>query len=57
MTSSMTTLALGMTLNFYVVVDKDKVIAAPGIALISAIVMLICLYGLWFGCSLYQRQR
>jgi hypothetical protein len=53
--AAMTTLALGITINFYVVVDK--VIVTPGIALISALLILILFFGLWFGYTFYQRRR
>jgi len=53
--AAMATLALGITINFYVVVNK--VIHSPQIALIGAAMMLTLFYGIWFGYTLYRRSQ
>ncbi|GAC1651024.1 MAG: hypothetical protein NVS4B8_25670 [Herpetosiphon sp.] len=52
---SMVVLALGITGDFFVVVSK--IIDSRQLALIWALSMLVFLYGLWFGWTLYQRSR
>jgi hypothetical protein len=53
--AAMATLALGITINFYVVVAK--VTLSPETALIGAGVMLALFYGIWFGYTLYRRNH
>jgi len=53
--AAMATLALGIIVNFYVVVEK--VTASIPLALSSAAIMLILFYGFWFGYTLVRRQR
>ncbi len=53
--AAMAVLALGIILNFYIVVQK--VTTSISFALISAVVMLFIFYGLWFGYTLYRRHR
>lgn len=53
--AAMATLALGIIVNFYVVVKK--VTTSIPLALSSAIIMLVLFYGFWFGYTLVRRQR
>lgn len=53
--SAMVTLALGIIINFYVVVDK--VTTSVSLALVGSGIMLFLFYGIWFGYTLYCRQR
>jgi hypothetical protein len=53
--AAMVTLALGITINFYVVVAK--VTRSPETALIGAGVMLVLFYGIWFGYTFYRRNH
>jgi hypothetical protein len=53
--AAMATLAFGIVLNFYIVVQK--VTASFSLAILGALLMLIMFYGFWFGYTLYRRQR
>jgi hypothetical protein len=53
--AAMAVLALGIIINFYIVVQK--VTASLSLAFVSAVIMLLLFYGFWFGYTLYQRQR
>lgn len=48
-------LALGISGEVYVVIRK--VLESPTAALVAALVMLLVFYGLWFGLTLYLRNR
>jgi DMSO reductase anchor subunit len=52
---AMVPLALGIAGDLYVVVNK--VLKSDAAALVSALVMLIFFYGLWFGYTFYRRQQ
>lgn len=53
--AAMAVLALGIILNFYVVVEK--VTASFPLALVSSGLMLLLFYGFWFGYTLFRRQQ
>ncbi|HEX8844357.1 MAG TPA: DUF6328 family protein [Pyrinomonadaceae bacterium] len=52
--ASMVPLALGITLDFYVV--ARKITESAGLSVGLAALMLIIFYGLWFGVTLYLRK-
>ncbi|HVU11637.1 MAG TPA: DUF6328 family protein [Phototrophicaceae bacterium] len=53
--AAMVALALGIILNFYIVVAK--VTASPLFAIASTFLMLLLFFGFWFGYTFYQRRR
>lgn len=53
--ASMIPLALGVTGDFFIVVNK--ITASTVAAIISATLMLLFFYGFWFGLTLYRRSQ
>ncbi len=52
--AAMAILALGIVVNFYIVVDK--VTTSGFMAVVGSAILLIMFYGLWFGYTIYKRH-
>lgn len=53
--SAMVPLAAGICADYYVV--ASKITSAPVFALVSALMLLVFFYGLWFGLTAYRRRN